>query len=59
MSKQYYDDEFKKRIVRLRLEEGRTVKSISEKYNVSKTAINSWCKKFSEECQLTPYGKIF
>jgi transposase len=40
MSK-YYDDEFKKRIVRLRLEEGRTVKSICEEYNVSKSAINT------------------
>lgn len=57
MSKQY-DDEFKKRIVRLRLEDGRTIKSITEEYSISKSAITKWCKTFSEECQLNPEGKI-
>ncbi len=57
MSKQY-DHEFKKRIVRLRLEDGRTVSSICKEYDVSKSAVNTWGKAFSEECQSTPEGKL-
>lgn len=52
-----YDDEFKKRIVRLHLEEGRTMKSITDEYNVSKSAISAWCSNFSKECQTTPAAK--
>ena len=40
---QSYTPEFKKKIVRLHLEEGRTYKSI--------TAESKWCSEFSEECQ--------
>ncbi|SKA78131.1 transposase [Caloramator quimbayensis] len=35
----YYEEEFKKKIVRLHLEEGRTLKSLAEEYRVSKAAI--------------------
>ncbi|GMQ56553.1 hypothetical protein AN1V17_09460 [Vallitalea sediminicola] len=55
MCKKYYEG-LKKHIVRLRLEDGRTVKSISEEYGISKTAIKTWCKAYSEECQSTPEG---
>jgi transposase len=35
-----YNEEFKKRIVRMHLEEGRTIKSLSEEYNeLSQTKI--------------------
>jgi transposase len=53
-----YDDEFKKRIVRLRFEDGRTIKSICEEYGVSRTAVKTWCKASSEECQSTPENKV-
>ena len=47
---QYYDDEFKKKIVRLKLEEGRTAKSIISEYGISKAGITKWCQEFREEC---------
>jgi transposase len=46
-----YEPEFKKKIVRLHIEEGRTYKSITEEYGVSKASISKWCAEFSKECQ--------
>ena len=46
-----YEPEFKKKIVRLNLEEGRTYASIREEYGISKSAISSWCNEFSKEYQ--------
>ena len=48
---QNYTPEFKKKIVRLHLEEGRTYKSITAEYGVSKASISKWCSEFSKECQ--------
>lgn len=48
---QNYTPEFKKKIVRLRLEEGRTIHSITTEYSISKESIRRWCKEFQEECQ--------
>lgn len=48
---QSYTPEFKKKIVRLHLGEGRTYKSITAEYGVSKASIPKWCSEFSEECQ--------
>ena len=48
---QSYTPEFKKKIVRLHLEEGRTYKSITAEYGVSKASISKWCAELSEECQ--------
>ena len=49
---QNYAPEFKKKIVRLHEEEGRTCKSIIAEYGVSKASISKWCREFSEECRL-------
>ena len=46
-----YTPEFKKKIVRLHLDEGRTYKSITAEYGVSKASISAWCREFSKECQ--------
>ena len=46
-----YEPEFKKKIVRLHLEEGRTYKSITQEYGISKSAVSRWCEDFSKECQ--------
>lgn len=54
---QNYTPEFKKKIVRLHLEEGRTYKSITAEYGVSKASISKWCREFSEECQTSPETK--
>ena len=54
---QSYTPEFKKKIVRLHLEEGRTYKSITAEYGVSKASISKWCNEFSEECHTSPEAK--
>ena len=52
-----YEEEFKKRIVRMHLEEGRTIKSLSEEYHVSENGIGYWLKKYREECSKNPAAK--
>lgn len=56
MSKQY-EPEFKKKIVRLHLEEGRTLKGLATEYGVSKASISIWVKQFREECQTNEEAK--
>jgi transposase len=46
-----YEPEFKRKIVQLHLEEGRTYKSITAEYGVSKASISKWCEEFNKECQ--------
>ena len=48
---QSYTPEFKKKIVRLHEEEGRTYKSIIAEYGVSKASISKWCSELRNECQ--------
>lgn len=48
---QNYEPEFKKKIVRLHLEEGRTLRGLAEEYEISKASISIWTKQFREECQ--------
>lgn len=50
MSHQHYEPEFKKKLVRLHLEEGHTLQSLSAEYGVAKASITIWCRKFSNEC---------
>ena len=50
MSHQHYEPEFKKKLVCLQLEEGRTLQSLSAEYGVAKASITIWCRKFSNEC---------
>ena len=54
---QSYTPEFKKKIVRLHFEEGRTYQSIISKYDVLKASISKWCREFSKECQTSPEAK--
>ncbi len=46
-----YTPEFKKKIVRLRLEEGRTINSIITEFGISKESVRRWCNEFQKECQ--------
>lgn len=48
---QHYTSEFKKKIVRLHEDEGRTYKSIIAEYGVSKSSIYRWCSEFRVEYQ--------
>lgn len=45
-----YEPEFKKKIVRIHLEEGKTLRGLAEEYGVSKASILIWTKQFREEC---------
>ena len=46
-----YDEEFKKRIVRKHMGEGRTIRSLSEKYHVSEKGIGYWLKNTVKNAQ--------
>lgn len=48
---QNYTPEFKKNIIRLRLEEGRTINSITTEFGISKESLRRWCSEFQKECQ--------
>ena len=52
-----YEPEFKRKIVRLHLEEGRTIKSLSEEYEVSKASISIWISNYRQECQTSQETK--
>ena len=54
---QNYIPEFKKNIVCLHLEEGRTYKGITAEYGVSKASITKCYSEFSKECQTDPQAK--
>ena len=52
-----YNEETRKKIVRLHLEEDRSLKSLSEEFSVSKSGISNWVKKYREECQTNADAK--
>lgn len=49
-----YEPEFKKKIVRLYLEEGRTIKSLNEEYQLGDETVRKWVRAFREECETDP-----
>ena len=49
-----YELEFKKKIVRLYLEEGRTIKSRNEEYQLGDGTVRKWVRVFREECEINP-----
>lgn len=53
----HYETEFRKKIVRLHLEEGRTLNGLAAEYGVSKASISIWVKQFREECQINKEAK--
>lgn len=54
---QHYETEFKKKIVRLHLEEGRSLKSLASEYGVSHASISNWTSQFRNECQTNEEAK--
>ena len=54
---QNYESEMKQKIVRLHLEEGRTIRSLSEEYSISKASISNWVRAYREECQINQETK--
>ena len=47
----HYEPEFKKKMVRLHLEDGRSIKSLAAEYGVSEASISNWTSQFLTECQ--------
>lgn len=45
-----YESEFKKQLVKLHLEEGRTLESLASEYRMSKSGLSLWVKQYREEC---------
>lgn len=52
-----YQKAFKKKIIRLHLEDERTIQSLSTEYGVSKSAISIWLKAYREESRLSQESK--
>lgn len=48
---QHYEPEFKKKIVRLHLEDGGSIKSLAAEYGISHASISNWTAQFRTECQ--------
>ena len=46
-----YEPEFKKKMVRLVLEEGRTIASVNKEYSFGEGTVRSWIRQFEEECE--------
>ena len=57
MSKQY-ETEFKKKIVRLHLEDGRTIRSLADEFEVTKASISNWVRQYREECHTNEEAKV-
>ena len=49
-----YEPEFKKKIVPLYLEQGRTIKSLNEEFQLGDGTIHKWVRAFHEECETDP-----
>ena len=56
MSK-YFEPKFKKKIVRLHLEDGRTIRSLVAEYSISKASISNRVSQFRKECQNSEEAK--
>lgn len=50
MARINYKPEFERKLIKLYIEYGRTLTSLSEKYIISKSTITEWIKKYREKC---------
>lgn len=46
-----YNDDFKREVVRAYMEGNKSTVELAAKYNVAKSTISEWAKKYGEECQ--------
>lgn len=49
MSK-HYEKIFRQKVARLRLEEGRSIESITKEFRISKESLRRWCMEYQQEC---------
>jgi transposase len=57
MANNKYDSVLRDRIIRLHLEEGRTIKSLTDEYNLGNGTLQYWLKKHRKECENNPQLK--
>jgi len=57
MAKNKYDPVLRDKIIRLHLEEGRTIKSLTKEYNLGSGTIQYWLRKHRKECEENPQLK--
>ena len=44
-------DSTKKKVVRLHIQDGRTLSSLAAEYGVSQATVSNWVRSYREECQ--------
>ena len=53
----HYNDDFKKEVVREYKSGSKTIAQIAADFNIAKSTVSEWAKKYSEECQYTTTNK--
>lgn len=54
MSNKRYSTELRDKIIRLHLEDGRTIQSLTKEYNLGSGTLKYWLEKHREECKIDP-----
>jgi len=54
MSNIKYDPILRDKIIRLHLEDGRTIKSLTKEYNLGSGTLRYWLDKYRKECENNP-----
>lgn len=57
MAVKAYDSKLKEKIIRLHLEQGRTVNSLAKEYSIGKSTIGQWITKYRRENRMTTSGE--
>ena len=52
-----YNDDFKEEVVRAYMEGSRSTAQIAADYNIAKSTVTEWARKYREECQYTYTAK--
>ncbi len=52
-----FNEELKKEVVRLHIEDGRTLNSLADEYKISKATVSNWIKQYRNECQSNPQSQ--
>ena len=48
-----YRDDFKKEVIRAYMAGDKSTVEIAAEYNIAKSSVSEWAKKYGEECQYT------
>lgn len=54
---QKFTDETKKKVVKLHIQDGRTISSLAAEYGVCHATISNWIRAYREECQTNDASK--